>query len=74
MPGAVRAAIDEEAWRTSEAGAKLLQLIPSGRVGEPQDVAQAALWLACDASDYVVGTTLFVDGGMSLYPAFGENG
>jgi glucose 1-dehydrogenase len=37
-------------------------------------VARAALWLASDAADYVVGTTLFIDGGMCLYPAFRDNG
>lgn len=73
-PGAIRTSINEEAWRTAQAEAKLLRLIPYGRVGDAADVAQAALWLACDASDYVVGTTLFVDGGMALYPAFREGG
>lgn len=73
-PGAIRTRINEEAWRTADAEAKLLRLIPYGRVGDAQDVGQAALWLACDASDYVVGTTLFVDGGMALYPAFRDNG
>lgn len=73
-PGAIKTPINEEAWETSEATQKLLQLIPYGRVGEPEDVARAAVWLASDDSDYVVGTTLFVDGGMLLYPAFRENG
>lgn len=73
-PGAIRTPINEQAWGTPEALAKLVQLIPYGRLGEPQDVAQAAVWLASDASDYVVGTTLFVDGGMALYPAFRDNG
>jgi glucose 1-dehydrogenase len=73
-PGAIRTDINREAWETEAAAAKLLQLIPYGRIGEPEDVARAALWLACDESDYVVGTTLFVDGGMLLYPAFREGG
>lgn len=73
-PGAIRTPINREAWSTPEAEGRLLELIPYGRVGEPDDVAQAALWLASDQSDYVVGTTLFVDGGMALYPAFRENG
>jgi glucose 1-dehydrogenase len=51
-----------------------MKLVPYGRIGEPSDVAQAAVWLASDASDYVTGTTLFVDGGMSLYPGFQDNG
>jgi glucose 1-dehydrogenase len=51
-----------------------MTLIPYGRVGEPEDVARAAVWLASDDADYVVGTTLFVDGGMSLHPCFIGNG
>ncbi|WP_262031606.1 SDR family oxidoreductase [Microvirga sp. Mcv34] len=73
-PGAIRTPINREAWETPEAERKLLELIPYARVGEPEDVARAAVWLASDASDYVVGTTLFVDGGMTLYPGFRENG
>jgi glucose 1-dehydrogenase len=73
-PGAIRTPINTEAWSTPEAMQKLLQLIPYGRIGEPEDVARAALWLASDEADYVVGTTLFVDGAMSLYPAFREGG
>jgi glucose 1-dehydrogenase len=69
-PGAIRTPINAAAWRTREAEQALLKLIPYGRVGEPDDVAQAAVWLASDASDYVTGATLFVDGGMSLYPGF----
>jgi glucose 1-dehydrogenase len=73
-PGAIRTAINEPAWSTPQALDRLLKLIPYGRIGEPEDVARAAVWLASDASDYVVGTTLFVDGAMSLYPAFREGG
>ena len=73
-PGAIKTAINRDAWQDEEARKKLLKLIPYGRVGETEDVAEAALWLASDASDYVVGTTLFVDGGMMLYPAFREGG
>lgn len=73
-PGAVRTAINRSAWTTPEAQRNLLELIPYGRIGEADDVARAAVWLASDDSDYVVGTTLFVDGGMLLYPGFRENG
>lgn len=73
-PGAIRTPINKDAWETDEAAKELLRLIPYGRIGEPQDVARAAVWLATDDSDYVVGTTLFVDGGMMLYPAFREGG
>jgi len=73
-PGAIRTPINKSAWSTPEAEKELLRLIPYGRVGEPEDVAAAAVWLASDQSDYVTGTTLLVDGGMSLYPAFRGNG
>jgi glucose 1-dehydrogenase len=73
-PGAIRTPINRAAWATEDALAKLLTLIPYGRIGEPEDVAHAAVWLASDLSDYVTGTTLFVDGGMTLYPGFEDNG
>ncbi len=73
-PGAIRTPINRDAWEDSAAQAALLKLIPWGRIGEPEDVARAALWLASDESDYVTGTTLFVDGGMSLYPGFRSGG
>lgn len=72
-PGAIRTAINAEETRgTGEQ--KLLELIPYGRVGEAQDVANAVVWLASDLSDYVHGSTLVIDGGMSLYPGFQDNG
>ena len=73
-PGAIKTPINEAAWDTPEALEKLLKLIPSGRIGVPEDIAKAAVWLASDDSDYVQGTQLFVDGGMTLYPGFTENG
>lgn len=73
-PGAIKTKINRRAWETPEAEQKLLKLIPYGRVGETDDVGEAAVWLASDASDYVVGTTLFIDGGMSLYPGFRDGG
>ncbi|MGP9821508.1 SDR family oxidoreductase [Salinarimonas sp. NSM] len=73
-PGAIKTKINRESWEDSEAERELLELIPYGRVGAPDDVAQAALWLACDASDYVTGETIVVDGGMALYPGFREGG
>ena len=72
-PGAIRTAINRDVTQGA-AEKQLLKLIPYGRVGEPGDVASAVVWLASDASDYVVGTTLFIDGGMSLYPEFRDNG
>ena len=73
-PGAIRTPINTSAWSTSEAYAALMTLVPYGRIGEPEDIARAAVWLASDQSDYVVGTTLFVDGGMTLYPGFATGG
>jgi glucose 1-dehydrogenase len=73
-PGAIQTEINRAAWETPEALHRLLALIPYGRIGRPEDVASAAVWLASDASDYVTGTTLFVDGGMTLYPGFHDNG
>jgi glucose 1-dehydrogenase len=73
-PGAIKTAINRPAWQDPQAQAQLLKLIPYGRVGEPEDVAKAAVWLASDDADYVVGATLFVDGAMTRYPAFREGG
>jgi glucose 1-dehydrogenase len=73
-PGAIRTPINRSAWETPEAEAELLKLIPYERIGDPADIAKAAVWLASDESDYVTGTTLFVDGGMTLYPGFREGG
>jgi glucose 1-dehydrogenase len=73
-PGAIKTPINHTAWETPEAEAKLLELIPYNRVGVVEDIGAAAVWLASDDSDYVVGHTLFVDGGMTLYPGFSTNG
>jgi glucose 1-dehydrogenase len=73
-PGAIKTPINTPAWETAEAEASLLRLIPYYRVGETRDIARAAAWLASDHSDYVTGATLYVDGGMTLYPEFREGG
>jgi glucose 1-dehydrogenase len=73
-PGAIKTPINTSAWNTRQAEAALLELIPYYRVGEGRDIARAALWLASDHSDYVTGATLYVDGGMTLYPEFREGG
>lgn len=73
-PGAIQTAINRSAWETPEALKSLLTLIPYQRIGEPEDIGQAAVWLCSDDSDYVNGTSLFVDGGMTLYPGFATNG
>ena len=73
-PGAIKTDINREAWENPEKEKDLIKLIPYGRVGVVEDVAHAALWLASDESDYVIGTTLYVDGGMTLYPEFVNGG
>jgi glucose 1-dehydrogenase len=73
-PGAVRTPINTAAWSTPEAYRQLMTLVPYQRIGEPEDIARAVVWLASDESDYVVGATLFVDGGMTLFPDFAEGG
>jgi glucose 1-dehydrogenase len=73
-PGAIRTPINMEAWDTPEHYRELLKLIPYKRIGEPHEIGRAAVWLASDESDYVHGITLFVDGGMTLYPGFETGG
>jgi len=73
-PGATRTPINTEAWSTPEAYEALMRLVPYKRIAEPDDIARAAVWLASDDSDYVNGVTLFVDGGMTLYPEFASGG
>lgn len=73
-PGAVKTPINRPAWETPAAEAELLQLIPYRRVGDTLDIARAAVWLASDDADYVHGTSLVVDGGMTLYPGFSAGG
>jgi glucose 1-dehydrogenase len=73
-PGAIQTPINKSAWDTPDALKSLLTLVPYGRIGQPEDIGKAAVWLASDESDYVNGTTLFVDGGMLLYPGFSTNG
>src|SRR6266705_2028672 len=73
-PGAIATPINHDAWDTQAHLQELLKLIPQKRVGQVEDIGRAAVWLASDDADYVNGTTLFVDGGMTLYPGFEENG
>jgi glucose 1-dehydrogenase len=73
-PGAIATPINHTAWDTQAHLQELLKLIPQKRVGQVEDIGKAAVWLASDDSDYVNGTTLFVDGGMTLYPGFEDNG
>jgi glucose 1-dehydrogenase len=73
-PGAVRTPINMDAWSTREAYNALMTLIPYKRIGEPADIGRAAVWLASDDSDYITGATIYVDGGMTLYPGFETGG
>ncbi len=73
-PGAIRTPINTDAWQTPEAYEALMALVPYKRIGEPEDIARAAVWLASDYADYVNGTGLVVDGGMTLYPGFATGG
>jgi glucose 1-dehydrogenase len=73
-PGAIQTPINRDAWSTPEALRSLLRLIPYGRIGQPADIGKVAVWLASDDSDYVHGQTIFVDGGMTLYPEFARGG
>ena len=73
-PGAVRTPINMAAWATPQAYQELLKLIPAKRIGEPEEIGRAAVWLASDDADYINGITLFVDGGMTLYPGFETGG
>ena len=73
-PGAIQTPINKDAWETPQAREELMKLIPYGRIGQPEDIGRAAVWLALDESDYVQGITLFVDGGMTLFPGFATGG
>lgn len=73
-PGAIRTLINKEAWETKEAYDKLMKLVPYNRIGEVEDIGRAAAWLASDYADYINGTNLIADGGMTLYPGFAAGG
>jgi glucose 1-dehydrogenase len=73
-PGAIRTTINKSVWSTEETYNKLMELIPYGRIGEVDDIGRVAAWLASDQADYINGTSIFVDGGMTLYPGFATGG
>jgi glucose 1-dehydrogenase len=73
-PGAIRTPINKAAWDTPEAYESLLTLIPYQRIGEPEDIGRVAVFLASDQADYITGASMYVDGGMTLYPGFATNG
>jgi glucose 1-dehydrogenase len=73
-PGAIQTPINKQAWDTPEALESLLTLIPYQRIGQPEDIGNTAVWLSSDDADYITGASIFVDGGMTLYPGFSTNG
>lgn len=73
-PGAIQTAINTAAWSTPQAYQSLMKLVPYNRIGEPDDIAHCAVWLASDYADYITGTTIFIDGGMTLFPGFSTGG
>ncbi len=73
-PGAIRTPINTAAWDTPEHYESLMKLIPYKRIGEAPEIGRAAVWLASDDSDYITGISLFIDGGMTLYPGFEAGG
>jgi glucose 1-dehydrogenase len=73
-PGAIQTPINRQAWETPQALQSLLTLIPYQRIGQPEDIGNTAAWLASDDADYITGASIFVDGGMTLYPGFSTNG
>ena len=73
-PGAIRTPINTAAWETPEAYNELMKLVPYKRIGEPEDIGKVAVFLASDLADYISGASIFVDGGMTLYPGFASGG
>ena len=73
-PGAIRTPINTGAWDTPQAYDELMKLIPYKRIGEPEDIGKVAVFLASDLADYISGASIFVDGGMTLYPGFASGG
>jgi len=69
-PGAIATPINEDVLADPEKKAEVEAEIPLGRWGETSDVGRAVAWVASEEASYVVGSTLFVDGGMTLYPRF----
>ncbi len=73
-PGAIRAPINRPAWETPEAYEASMSLIPYRRIGEPENVGPGAAWSASDQADPITGTSIYVDGGMTLHPGFATGG
>jgi glucose 1-dehydrogenase len=73
-PGAIKTAINQSVWSDPATYRNLMKLIPYQRIGEADDVAKTVTWLVSDDADYITGSTIYVDGGMMLYPGFMGNG
>jgi len=73
-PGAIKTPINRSVWDDPKGLADLLTKIPLGRMGEPEEIARMAVVLTSEAASYLTGTTVFVDGGMILYPSFQHGG
>jgi glucose 1-dehydrogenase len=69
-PGAIATPINDSWLHNAGKRGQVLKLIPSRRIGSPEEVAGAVLYLASDEASYITGTTLFIDGGMTLYSSF----
>lgn len=73
-PGAIRTSINQLVWADAAGLRDLLQKIPLGRMGEPEEIARMVVVLVSDAASYATGRTYFIDGGMTDYPAFAHGG
>lgn len=73
-PGAIRTDINRDAWEDPKDLKQLLTLVPYGRIGEGEDIGNVCSFLCSDKADYITGATIYVDGGMMLYPGFADNG
>ena len=73
-PGAIATPINQNVWGDPDSLRDLLTKIPSERVGKPEEVASVVAFLCSDEASYVTGATVYVDGGMTLYPSFRHGG
>lgn len=73
-PGAIKTPINQSVWSDPQQREKMMELIPYNRIGETEDIGSAAVWLASDLAEYLTGTTIYVDGGMTCYPGFSTGG
>jgi glucose 1-dehydrogenase len=69
-PGAIDTPINAEKFNDPKAKQEVINLIPMGYIGKPEQIAACAAWLASAESSYVTGLTLYADGGMTKYPGF----